>query len=265
MKLKKFKNWLIINDYSEHTIKDSSYVIKKFFKEYKQINTDNIYEWLLKMREEVAKSTFNKNKRYLKLYLKFLGKHKDIELPKSSKITQKIPKYITEDYLINEVIPVAVCVSSKPIRDKAILYFLFYTGIRPNELISLKREDIDLEKREAKIKCSKQSKERIIYLSPKLCTIISAYFKYKKEKINAFNISSESALSAITRKVKANLDIDEFHPYILRHSFATHLRMNDCPLEIIQELMGHKDISSTQIYAHINNKKLKSNYDKYMK
>jgi len=263
LKKKKFKNWLIVNDYSEHTVSGALNVIRQFEKTYTEFNQDNVYNYLLSNKNKLAKNTFNYYKDKLKLYAEF--ENLTIKLPKSAKTTSTIPKYIEEDYLEKEVIPVAVCTSKKPIRDKAILYFMFYTGIRPNELISLSRKNICLEKREVKIYCSKQNKERIVYISDKLVRILSAYFSYENEEINAFNIPTVEALSTMTRRVKKNIDIDEFSPYTLRHSFATHLRMNDCPLEIIQELMGHKDISSTQIYVHINNKKLKESYDKYIK
>lgn len=258
-----FKNWLIVNDYSEHTVKRGICFIKSFYKQYTDLNKENVYDFFLKGKSKYKKTTFNNYKQSLKLYLKFKGI--EMELPKTAKEVSSIPKYVTEKLLEDEIIPITVCLSRKPIRDKAIMYFMFYTGIRPNELISLKRKNIDLEKREVKIYCSKQNKERIVYISNKICRILNAYFDYEGEMINAFNMPSTSALSGMTSKIKENLNIEQFNPYTLRHSFATHLRMNDCPLEIIQELMGHKDISSTQIYAHINNKKLKESYDKYIK
>ena len=160
---------------------------------------------------------------------------------------------------------------SKGIRDKAMLEVMYATGIRVTELIDLNTEDVNLDL--GIIKCTR--KTRAIPLYPAALRALTAYLR----DIRALMIAdpSEKALfvnvggSRMSRQgfwkilkfyqSKANIEKD-ITPHTLRHSFAVHLLENGADLSSLQELMGHSDISSTQMYTQMINQKIKSVYDK---
>ena len=165
------------------------------------------------------------------------------------------------------------CTDSKGFRDKAMLEVMYATGIRVTELIDLNVDDVNLEL--GAIKCFGAKKTRVIPLYPAALRALTVYLK----EIRSLMVedSSETALFVnvsgvrMSRQgfwkilkhyqVKAGID-KEITPHTLRHSFAVHLLENGADLGSLQELMGHSDISSTQMYTHMVNQKLRSVYEK---
>ena len=165
------------------------------------------------------------------------------------------------------------CVDPKGFRDKAMLEVMYATGIRVTELIELNVDDVNLEL--ATIKCSSAKKSRAIPLYPAALKALRQYLKdirgvmvmNPSEKALFVNINgtrmSRQGFWKILKfyQTKANIT-KEITPHTLRHSFAVHLLENGADLGSVQELMGHSDISSTQMYAHMINQKIKSVYEK---
>ena len=166
-----------------------------------------------------------------------------------------------------------VCVDAKGYRDKAMLEVMYATGIRVTELIDLDLDDVNLEL--GIIKCSSARKSRAIPLYPAALKALSNYLKDVRSTMLA--TPDESALFVnvngqrmsrqgfwkILKHYQGTAKIDkEITPHTLRHSFAVHLLENGADLGSLQELMGHSDISSTQMYTHMINNKLKSVYAK---
>ena len=164
-------------------------------------------------------------------------------------------------------------VDAKGIRDKAILELMYATGIRVSELIDLNVDDVHLE--QGIIKCSSAKKTRIIPLYPAALKALSAYLKDVRNSMLAspdenalfVNVSgvrmSRQGFWKILKHYQETAHIEkEITPHTLRHSFAVHLLENGADLGSLQELMGHRDISSTQMYTHLVNQKLKSVYEK---
>lgn len=162
---------------------------------------------------------------------------------------------------------------AKGIRDKAMLELMYATGIRVTELIDLNVDDANLEL--GIIKCSSAKKTRAIPLYPAALKALSAYLKDVRsllvsdpgEKALFVNIGgarmSRQGFWKILKQYQSKAGIEkEITPHTLRHSFAVHLLENGADLGSLQELMGHSDISSTQMYTHMINQKLKSVYDK---
>ena len=147
---------------------------------------------------------------------------------------------------------------------------LYATGIRVSELVSLKLGDISEDFSNIMIR-SKGGKQRIIPLISKVAKIMGNYINIRKdvcgEKKNEFLFPSTSKSGHITRNrffqilknlaLKINLDPTKISPHTIRHSFASHLLQRGVDLRVIQESLGHKDISTTQIYTHIQTKKFK--------
>lgn len=164
-------------------------------------------------------------------------------------------------------------VDSKGIRDKAMLEVMYATGIRVTELIDLNVEDVNLEL--GIIKCTSARKTRAIPLYPAALRALSVYLREVRvlmiadpmEKALFVNVGgsrmSRQGFWKILKfyQAKANIEKD-ITPHTLRHSFAVHLLENGADLGSLQELMGHSDISSTQMYTQMINQKIKSVYDK---
>ncbi len=162
---------------------------------------------------------------------------------------------------------------AKGIRDKAMLEVMYATGIRVTELIDLDIDDVNLEL--GIIKCAGTRKSRSIPLYPAALKALTAYITDVRRSMLAdpgesalfVNIGgvrmSRQGFWKILKHYQAAAHIEkDITPHTLRHSFAVHLLENGADLGSVQELMGHSDISSTQMYTHMVNQKLKSVYDK---
>ncbi len=166
-----------------------------------------------------------------------------------------------------------VCSDAKGYRDKAMLEVLYATGIRVSELIALNIDDVNLS--QGVIKCSNAKKVRTIPLYPAAIKALKNYLRDIRtsmmldptEKALFVNVNgsrmSRQGFWKILKHYQETAHIEkEITPHTLRHSFAVHLLENGADLGSLQELMGHCDISSTQMYTHMINQKLKSVYEK---
>ena len=165
------------------------------------------------------------------------------------------------------------CVDAKGFRDKAMLEVMYATGIRVTELIDLDVDDVNLEL--GIIKCSGQRKSRSIPLYPGALKALTVYLNDVRSTMIAnpaeqalfVNVGgsrmSRQGFWKILKHYQETARIEkEITPHTLRHSFAVHLLENGADLGSLQELMGHSDISSTQMYTHMVNQRLKSVYEK---
>lgn len=165
------------------------------------------------------------------------------------------------------------CLDSKGFRDKAMLEVMYATGIRVTELIDLNVDDVNLEL--GFLKCGNEKKSRVIPLYPAALKALAVYIKDVRQGMLAdpeeqalfVNVNgsrmSRQGFWKILKFYQAKAGIQkEITPHTLRHSFAVHLLENGADLDSLQELMGHSDISSTQVYTHMINQKLKTVYDK---
>jgi len=263
--LNKYKNWLITNNLSCSTIITYIYKIKKLLNELGEVNgwtEDKIIEFLVVIKNINSTATYNSYRHSLKSFLTFIKS--DIKIPKTARITKSIPESITEEYFETEVIKnVVEKVVNNPIKVKAILYFMFYTGLRVGELEIIKRQDIDLDKKLVKVFIPKTREERIIFFNDKVVYFLKSYFLTENEENNLFNITTYG-IKNIFQRLNVFLEDINFHPHLMRHSYGTHLRSKGMKIEDIKELMGHKNISTTMRYAHANMEDIRKKYDKYM-
>ena len=193
----------------------------------------------------------------------------DIRVERGEK---KLPQILTGRE-IELLLAQPVCVDAKGWRDKAMLEVMYATGIRVTELIELDAEDVNLE--QGMIKCTNARKTRMIPLYPAALKALRQYIIHVRpgmiadpdEQALFVNMGgirmSRQGFWKILKHYQATAHIDkEITPHTLRHSFAVHLLENGADLGSLQELMGHSDISSTQMYTHMVNQKLKSVYEK---
>ena len=193
----------------------------------------------------------------------------DIHLERGEK---KLPQILTGRE-IELLLAQPVCVDSKGYRDKAMLEVMYATGMRVSELIDLDLDDVNLDL--GVIKCNNAKKSRAIPLYPAALRALSVYIRDIRGSMIAssdeaalfVNISgvrmSRQGFWKILKHYQSTARIEkEITPHTLRHSFAVHLLENGADLGSLQELMGHCDISSTQMYTQMINQKLKSVYEK---
>ena len=165
------------------------------------------------------------------------------------------------------------CVDAKGYRDKAMLEVMYATGVRVSELLDLDIDDFNAE--QGTIKCKSSKKSRVIPLYPGAKKALLNYVRDIRDTMVAdaneralfVNINgmlmSRQGFWKILKQYQASAHIEkEITPHTLRHSFAVHLLENGADLSSLQELMGHSDISSTQVYTQMINQKLKSVYEK---
>jgi len=166
-----------------------------------------------------------------------------------------------------------VCIDAKGFRDKAMLEVMYATGIRVTELIELDIDDVNLS--QGVIKCNNARKTRIIPLYPEALKALSTYINDVRNSmletpnepalfvnVNGVRMSRQGFWKILKHYQETAHIEKEITPHTLRHSFAVHLLENGADLDALQELMGHSDISSTQMYTHMINQKVKSVYEK---
>ena len=190
----------------------------------------------------------------------------------SAKVERKYPEVLTSRE-VELFLEQPKCVDEKGYRDHAMLELLYATGIRVSELIGLNMEDVNLPA--GFIRCSSRGKERIIPLYQAAVKALQDYGKDIRPRLIAspdetalfVNMSGErmsrQGFWKIIKYYQERADINkDITPHMLRHSFAVHLLENGADLRSIQEMLGHADISSTQIYTHVIKKQLKDVYNK---
>ena len=185
---------------------------------------------------------------------------------------KKLPQILT-GMEVEKLLSQPACVDAKGFRDKAMLEVMYATGIRVSELIALNVEDVNLELKT--VKCGGEKKSRAIPLYPAALRALAVYLRDVRESlvvdpseralfvnVNGGRMSRQGFWKILKfYQSKAHIDKD-ITPHTLRHSFAVHLLENGADLGSVKELMGHSDISSTQMYTHMINQKLKSVYEK---
>ena len=231
--------------------------------------------WLRGAGKSVA--TVSRNIASLKCFYAFLFSQHLVDSNPTGKLvpdkaTQKLPQILTSKE-VELLLEQPECTDAKGYRDKAMLELLYATGIRVSELISLNVTDLNLSV--GVIRCVSHEKERFIPLYPAAIRALSEYIEFVRPQMIArddepslfVNVSGErmsrQGFWKIIKsyQVKAHIDKD-ITPHTLRHSFAAHLLENGADLRSIQEMLGHADISSTQIYSQLVKKQLKDVYNK---
>ncbi len=279
-----FCNYLLIDKkYSSNTIasyKRDLLKLDSFLnKDIKKITEDDIKKYLKYLTEsKESKKTIARNISALRSFYKFLMIEKivknnpmeNIELPRLNKA---LPKTLDEED-IDKLLDINL-VDAFSYRNKAMLELMYATGLRVSELTNLKVHDVDFDMALLRT-MGKGSKERIIPIGDYALEYLKKYLlEYRstmlKKEYNDYLFlnnhgkqMTRQGFFKILQKLAAEKGIDkDFSPHTLRHSFATHLLNHGADLRSIQELLGHSDIATTQIYTHVSNRQLRENYDEY--
>lgn len=241
-------------------------------------NKTTVIAYLLHLQKKGrATSTISRNLASIRSFYQYLTKNGVInadptEELESPKVEKKLPQILSTKE-VELLLDQPKCDDLKGFRDKAMLELLYATGIRVSELICLDVSDINLDM--GFIKCNKGTRERMIPIGSLSIQAINEYLAKSRnlliqrndEKALFVNVNGKrltrqgfwKIIKIYKNQAKINKDIT---PHTLRHSFAAHLLENGADLRSIQEMLGHSDISSTQVYAQIAKNRIKEVYKK---
>ena len=260
-----------IKGYSKNTITSYKTDIKKYF-EY--INTKNkkyyeIEKYVQSLsKSKYAKSTVNRKIVSISSFFNWCINQKklnikDIKQIKNIKTERKLPTILTSNY-INNLLDTIPTSTSKEIRDRTIIEILYSSGLRVSELTNLKVNDFKNNK-SLKV-LGKGNKTRILPMTDKSFNYMNLWIskyrsEYKNQKSGNYIFLGVRGGKISDREIQriVNLRLGTF-PHSIRHTFATHLLDGGADLRVVQEMLGHTDPSTTQIYTHVSKKQLKEKY-----
>ncbi len=257
---------------SLHTVRNYDHYLSVFL-EYSQARTSKgITDELIRKyrlwlnRKELKKKTQNYYLIALRVFLKYLVKRglKTLspEVIELAKVGERSIDLITPAEL-TRLLDAPDIASPTGLRDKAMLETLFSTGLRVSELCALPR-DLDLRAEEFSVR-GKGEKVRVVFLSPAAKDTIRQYLAKRKDLDNdqMFPVTSRSVQRVIKyHAIKAGIS-KKVTPHVVRHMFATDLLSNGADLRSVQMLLGHANISTTQIYTHVTDKALRDTHKKF--
>ncbi|MDP8212044.1 MAG: tyrosine recombinase XerC [Candidatus Zapsychrus exili] len=275
----KFLSYLEIEkNYSEHTILNYRLDLEEFFKfidnvQIEKVDYLRLRRFLAHLRSYNHKPrTLSRKLSSLRSFFKFLHREGHVKnnpatLLMSPKLDKPLPKFMSEEDMVKFIeAPSKKTLAGK--RDKAILEALYSSGMRVSELVGLDISDIDFIGNIIKAK-GKGKKERLVPVGDKAIMAIKEYLDSRKEKKDAVflnksgtRLSDRSVRNIVNKYMLAASLIQNISPHVLRHSFATHLLDRGADLRSVQELLGHVNLSTTQIYTHVTTDRLKKVYDK---
>jgi integrase/recombinase XerC len=221
------------------------------------------------------KSTASRRLAALRSFLKYLHsvgyiKNNPAKLVQSPKLPQKLPRFLSVDEIF-DLVEKPEGIGFLPVRDKAILELLYSSGLRVAELAALDLKDVNMKQGSVKAK-GKGKKERIVPVGKKAIEALNSYMVERlllKRSDPAFFLNrsgsrlTDRSIRRIVHKYSKALALSgKVSPHTLRHTFATHLLQSGADLRVIQELLGHSSLSTTQKYTHLDVTHLMDVYDK---
>lgn len=252
--IEQFIEWLNLNYEREATRQIYLRNVEHYFKKKDIFDQESIDSYFMELN--VANSSHARIVSSFKIYQKFLINHTkepiSIVYPRTRKARTGDPKYITEKEL-EEILAKLPVVFQDYDKVRAVIAFMFYTGMRPNEIIELKREEINLDQCRIELLKTKTHHDRDMTFPVEIKALIENYFSRCSEIDNAFNINKRY-LDYICKKIKKCFGLKYFSPYVLRHSFAKFfMKISNNNMTALQKLMGHSDIAITLGYLKSSN------------
>ncbi|MGL6022423.1 MAG: tyrosine-type recombinase/integrase [Chitinophagaceae bacterium] len=275
--------------YSLHTVYSYQNDIEGFLKYMVQYDINSVLkihnslvrDWLIFLKEQNYSSrSIHRKRSAIQSWFKFLVikeyipkiPFEDIMVPK---IEKRLPIFASQKEMYQLFNNITFPDDFQGETHRMILLFFYYTGVRVSELVHIKLQDIDFGKSLVKIDFGKGNKSRFIPLSSIFQEELKRYIKKREnfyydklktdylfltEKDNQFNRSSIYLI--VKKYLGASTTLDKTCPHVLRHTFATHLLEEGADINAIKEFLGHSSLASTQVYTHLNIKKLKEVYKK---
>ena len=257
--------------FSDHTVKAYQIDLSEFviFSEAKSINDFSVFKssfirsWIVELIEKGLKpKSVNRKLAALRSFYKWLRKEGIVDSNPMSKVKgpkneKRLPSFAKESELHPSKLELVFDDDEKGQMDRLMFEVFYQTGIRLSELLNLKKTDIS----NGKLKVlGKRNKERIIPISDDLNDLLNKFYliqsKKRKQSEYVFNLTNGQKLypTFVYRRINYYLSLatslDKKSPHILRHSFATHMLNRGAGIETLKDLLGHANLSATQIYTH---------------
>ena len=274
---------LEIRNYSKNTIKTYKSIVTTFYKfltnekdlydEKRILRSFKRYIQYLKREKQVSQNYIYLVTVVVKKFFEFGGLKilDDVQTPKR---TKSLPKSLNETEVKNLINAMDLNDSSTPsrhhlnTRNKVILALLYSAGLRVSELVSLHTDDVDLGERTIRIR-GKGEKDRIVLFDENTKLLLEEYLEKRTDNSDALFVNrfgnhlTPRYIQMMIKKYAESAGIKKrVTPHILRHSFATHLLKNGVDIRAIQQLLGHSNLSTTQIYTSVDMQTLKNVYDR---
>jgi integrase/recombinase XerC len=282
--VQQFLNFLMSEkNASPHTVKNYQIDLRVFFSFLKQkpvseITYLDIRAFLADLKTQgFSKSTMSRKLACVRSFFKFLARENILTANPASGIAtpkrdKRLPSFLNDDEIL-KLLEAPSKTTWEERRDKAILETLYSSGLRVSELVGLNHEDLDIGGGLVRIR-GKGKKERIVPVGRMALEAIQTYIQKRSPKpcsepikkplyINRLGsrLTDRSIRRVILKYTKRIALNKEVSPHMLRHSFATHLLDRGADLRSVQELLGHENLSTTQIYTHVTTKRLKEAYN----
>ena len=279
-----------VKKYSKMTVKAYGEDIDKFFVfiNKEDIGMDEVDQIVIRnflteeLNNKVSKRSCKRRLCALNHFYKYLVKQKIVDnnpflFINSPKFEKKYPRVLYREQVKEILDENRKRTDEMALRDQAILSVLYYTGLRASELVNLTLQSVSLPQRLIRVVGGKGNKDRIVPITEECRKDVDTYIKTtRKELIAKSNelvptnrlFINKYGRKLTTRGLEYILDqVEEktgtfvgLHPHILRHSFATHLLENGADLRVIQELLGHESLNTTQVYTHVTEEAMKETY-----
>jgi integrase/recombinase XerC len=245
--------------------------------EIQEVNHTFIRSWMVSLMEAgITSRSINRKITTLKTFYKFLMKNGvvtanpmlKVQSPKQSK---KLPVFVEESKMEMLFDKVDFGEGFEAFRDKLLMELFYATGMRLAELVNLKEQDIDLNGCTVKV-LGKRNKERIVPFTNKMKQLFQEYLAEKRKEAfknksailfvttEGKNIYPKLAYRIVNKYLSQVTTLDKKSPHVLRHTFATHMLNNGADINSIKEILGHANLSATQVYTHNTIEKLKTVY-----
>lgn len=247
---------------------------------WEKVSSLDVRAYLAFLNEKgYARRTVARRISALRSFYKFLVRENILEVSplakvRSPKLEKKLPTFL-EEVEVNELLTLP---DTKPLgrRDQAILELLYATGCRVSELVGLTLERLDLGNRFVIVQ-GKGNKERLVPLGHSCCQALAAYYPYRVELMQRYHVEqhdfvfvnnrggvlTDRSVRRILDKYISQLALrKQVSPHTIRHTFATHLLAHGADLRAVQELLGHANLSTTQIYTHVTTERIAAVYRK---
>ena len=273
--LKKIRNYSdnTISSYNVELIKYKDY-LDKLNIDYRSVTKENIWDYLKDLDGLYKSSSINHHLSTLRSFYEYLKEEEVINtniflLIRNPKKKKSLPNVLNYDE-INKLLDFKELDNINDYRDRLIFEMLYSTGLRVSELSNIKLKDIDMKEKSIKV-LGKGNKERYVYYSNHASHALKEYLDIRNAKseylfINSKDerLSRQSIEDIVNKRIKKISLMHHISPHTLRHTFATDMLKNGADIRVVQELLGHKKLSTTEIYTHLSNEYLRSEYLKNM-
>ncbi|ASJ12874.1 site-specific tyrosine recombinase/integron integrase [Thermococcus thioreducens] len=265
--LDEYETYLDLEGKSPNTIRMYSYYVRRYLEWGGELNSRSALRFLARLRKEgYSNRSLNLVVQALRSYFRFEGAEEEAEKLKPPKVPRSLPKALTRE----EVRKLLSVIPPTRRRDRLIFLLLYGAGLRVSELCNLKKSDVDFERSLIIVRGGKGAKDRVVPVPGFLMEAIKSYLEMRTDSSEYLIVEegrrekdriSPKTVWYLLRRYgqKAGVKVT---PHMLRHSFATHMLENGVDIRAIQELLGHSNLSTTQIYTKVTVEHLRKAQEK---